>query len=372
MANDTKSYTIVSICSVVISAVSLGTLPMAWASQWYLKWYCQYYQRYLPVLISVVLWQMPWIAFYNSNLGYHMIKPRVNISFDDIIISVHCAFCRYDTQYRGKYIYFERSWRYSATCNWCGFLSTVSSEASVIILTIITMDRYASITHPLAFKKRSMLCASTYMIFTWAIAILISAIPLMGLVYFNFEFYSTNGVCLPLQIHNPYSQGWEYSTSIFVAFNLLAFMINALAYLSMFITIQRSKLTVRSTQQLQDRTIAKRFAFIVGTDFVCWMPIIITIILAHSGTLYILSYLVLIYNWIQYWWCIINLHIFIWEIQSFLTHNNVSAHIISVTWNWRNWSTQSNLSRLPTSTENKWNIAHVALFSVKQVHFTPK
>ncbi|KAG1683882.1 G-protein coupled receptor GRL101 [Nymphon striatum] len=207
-----------------------------------------------------------------------------NLSVADLLMGVYLLIiAKHDTTFRGEYIRHERMWRYSMTCNWCGFISTVSSEASVIILTIITMDRYASITHPLTAKRRSMLCASTYMFVTWIIAILISVVPVLGLSYFDAEFYSGNGVCLPLQIHNPYGQGWEYSTFIFVGVNLLAFMINLLAYVSMFITIRRSKLTLRSTQQQQDRTIAKRFAFIVGTDFVCWMPIIITKILAHSG-----------------------------------------------------------------------------------------
>ncbi|KAG1683881.1 G-protein coupled receptor GRL101 [Nymphon striatum] len=210
-----------------------------------------------------------------------------NLSVADLLMGVYLLIiAKHDTTFRGEYIRHERMWRYSMTCNWCGFISTVSSEASVIILTIITMDRYASITHPLTAKRRSMLCASTYMFVTWIIAILISVVPVLGLSYFDAEFYSGNGVCLPLQIHNPYGQGWEYSTFIFVGVNLLAFMINLLAYVSMFITIRRSKLTLRSTQQQQDRTIAKRFAFIVGTDFVCWMPIIITKILAHSGKCY--------------------------------------------------------------------------------------
>uniref|UniRef100_A0A224Z3A0 Relaxin family peptide receptor 2 n=1 Tax=Rhipicephalus zambeziensis TaxID=60191 RepID=A0A224Z3A0_9ACAR len=52
----------------------------------------------------------------------------------------------------------------------------------------------------------------------------------------------------------------------------------------MFVTITHSKVGLRSTQQLQDRAIAKRFAFIVGTDFLCWMPIVFIKIIAIAGT----------------------------------------------------------------------------------------
>ncbi|KAK8760092.1 hypothetical protein V5799_028641 [Amblyomma americanum] len=52
----------------------------------------------------------------------------------------------------------------------------------------------------------------------------------------------------------------------------------------MFVTITHSKVGLRSTQQLHDRAIAKRFAFIVGTDFLCWMPIVFIKIVAIAGT----------------------------------------------------------------------------------------
>lgn len=71
--------------------------------------------------------------------------------------------------------------------------------------------------------------------------------------------------------------------AVFCGINSLAFGFISYAYISMFITISRSKLGLRSSQQQQDRTIAKRFAFIVATDMACWVPIIIIKILAVAG-----------------------------------------------------------------------------------------
>lgn len=189
----------------------------------------------------------------------------------------------YDLVFRGEYIRHEAQWRHSWQCNLCGFLSTVSSESSVLILTIITTDRYLSIIHPLSVKKRTISSAAMAMALSWAIAIVLSALPILDLGYYGDEFYGNNGVCLPLHIHDPFGQAWEYSTFLFCGVNFIAFLFIFFAYINMFFTISNSKIGLRCTQQQQDRNIAKRFAFIVGTDFLCWVPIVFIKVIAMAG-----------------------------------------------------------------------------------------
>ena len=57
-----------------------------------------------------------------------------------------------DVTYRGAYIAYERAWRESSMCKLAGFLSTFSSELSVVTLTSITFDRFVAILFPL--RKR--------------------------------------------------------------------------------------------------------------------------------------------------------------------------------------------------------------------------
>lgn len=40
---------------------------------------------------------------------------------------------------------------------------------------------------------------------------------------------------------------------------------------------------IRSTQQKQDNVLAKRFAFVVITDFLCWAPIVAAKIVGMAG-----------------------------------------------------------------------------------------
>lgn len=62
-------------------------------------------------------------------------------------------------------------------------------------------------------------------------------------------------------------------------------MFIAYAYGRMIISIRESQSSLRSTQEKQDRVLVKRFAFIVGTDFLCWMPVIIIKFIALGGGL---------------------------------------------------------------------------------------
>ncbi|CAN7988342.1 unnamed protein product [Ixodes hexagonus] len=70
---------------------------------------------------------------------------------------------------------------------------------------------------------------------------------------------------------------------MFCVVNSVAFSFVLYAYVFMFLTISRSRIGLRSTQQLHDRAIAKRFAFIVGTDFLCWVPIVVIKSVAIAG-----------------------------------------------------------------------------------------
>ncbi|GFY58554.1 relaxin receptor 2 [Trichonephila inaurata madagascariensis] len=133
----------------------------------------------------------------------------------------------------------------------------------------------------------SVLCVTA----SWILSASIAIIPFFDVGYFGDEFYGNNGLCLPLQIHDPFSKGWQYSMVVFCGINSLAFGFITYAYIQMSIAISRSKLGLRSSQQQQDRTIAKRFAFIVATDMFCWLPIIAIKILSISGmTFYSESY----------------------------------------------------------------------------------
>ncbi|KAI1286967.1 Relaxin receptor 1 [Halotydeus destructor] len=207
-----------------------------------------------------------------------------NLALADLLMGVYLfIIAYYDVSFRGEYIKHEENWRHSWQCNLSGSLSTLSSEASVFILTVITIDRYLSVSYPFSLKKRTKTFAFACMFLVWSTAAILAVLPLMDTVTFGDEFYGNNGVCLALQIHEPYSIAWEYSAFLFCGLNMAAFLFVAYAYANMSLTIASSQMGLRSHQQQQDRNIAQRFAFIVATDCLCWMPIFLIKILALAG-----------------------------------------------------------------------------------------
>lgn len=60
--------------------------------------------------------------------------------------------------------------------------------------------------HPLTFKERTLRIAIVVMSVTWTLAATLAFLPLTGITYYGDNFYGSNGMCLPLHIHDPYAK----------------------------------------------------------------------------------------------------------------------------------------------------------------------
>lgn len=190
-----------------------------------------------------------------------------------------------DVHYRSIYIENSDKWKKSTLCKICGFLSTVSSEVSVMTLVFITVDRLICLCFPLSQRRFSLQFTYKLIIASWAIAAIMAAIPLVVEPYFHGQFYARSGVCLALHITNHRPAGWEYSVAIFFCINSLAFIIIVTAYLYMYITIKKSYQNMNRlmSRQSTENKIGRQMALIVMTNSMCWFPIIVMGLLALSG-----------------------------------------------------------------------------------------
>ncbi|XP_045467187.1 relaxin receptor 2-like [Harmonia axyridis] len=221
-----------------------------------------------------------------TNNVVHSLYLR-NLALSDLLMGIYLfTIAGVDHHYRGVYLMHEFTWRHSLMCNLCGFLSTLSCESSVLILTLVTWDRFVSVTQPLARRQPSAKTASLTLLVLWSFASLVSFAPLSEVTeeYFGDEFYGSNGVCLSLHIHDPYAKGWEYSAMMFILVNAVALTFISYAYMRMINEIKASGVACRSTRQSQDSDkVAQRFGIIVLTDSLCWVPVIIVKMTALSG-----------------------------------------------------------------------------------------
>ena len=197
-----------------------------------------------------------------------------NLAVGDLLMGMYLLIiAAVDLQYRGIYIVYDVFWRHSGLCMFAGFLSTFSSELSVLTLTVITIDRGISIIFPFKMKRMSMRDARTVMVFLWALVFALAAVPLIEIPYFT-NFYGRSGVCLALHITPDKPNGWQYSVFVFLALNFVSFLLIFLAYTWMFLIARRTRAAVRSAQMRTDHAMARRMTLIVLTDFCCWVPII--------------------------------------------------------------------------------------------------
>lgn len=257
------------------------------------------------------LWILGIIAFvFNLAVIFWRFKKRshfMNTVSSNLLLSLGCAdflmgiylliIATVDQYYRGRYIEVSELWRKSILCKFCGFLSTMSSEASVFTLVAITMDRMICIVFPFSKWRFSTNFARKIILTIWLLTFLVSILPILYTSYFRDEFYSRSGVCLALHITNRKPAGWEYSVGLFLVTNLLAFIFIVSCYVYMYNTVMKSSrrmIRLMQSKEVRERQVGKQMAMIVLTDFCCWCPIIILGLLAIFGVPISAS----VYSWI--------------------------------------------------------------------------
>ena len=202
-----------------------------------------------------------------------------NLALGDGLMGVYMMIiASADMYYRGVYIVYAEEWQRSIVCKVAGLLSVLSSETSVFFMTIISIDRFLSIVFPFSQVNLSPKTAKVAAVIIWFLTIVLSLMPVWVRQYFGSEYYGRSSVCLALPLTTERPDGWQYSVALFLFVNLFAFTIILVCYLGIFIIVKKSagKTTnTRKTSAAQQLEFAMRMGFLVGTDFVCWMPIII-------------------------------------------------------------------------------------------------
>ena len=158
-----------------------------------------------------------------------------------------------------------------------------------MLLTLITTDRLICIVFNLRVQRLTMRACRVICFVIWSLGFVLSFLPMSDLSYFNdlekgIRFYGRSTVCLALQLSNDRPPGWEYSVGLFIGLNSLAFLFISFAYVAIFFSAVKSSSSIRSTNVKRESALAKRVAFIILTDFCCWMPVIIVGILTLTGS----------------------------------------------------------------------------------------
>ncbi|XP_069141896.1 G-protein coupled receptor GRL101-like [Argopecten irradians] len=208
----------------------------------------------------------------------------LNLAIADFVMGIYMLIIAIaDSVYRGRYIWNDMYWRNSLQCKLAGVLATISSEASVMFLLLITLDRFLSMKflfrqHKLNKRKIILAC-----LIVWILCFTIAVIPLLPLSYFSGQFYSRSAVCLALPLTRDKPAGWEYGSAVFIILNFVIFICIAVGQILIYREVSTSDQVLKSQRRVQDAVIARSLFLVVFSDFLCWFPLGLMGILAFSG-----------------------------------------------------------------------------------------
>lgn len=233
--------------------------------------------------VFVILWRLiPRDAKKKSRVESVLVS---NLAISDCLMGVYMLFiASADMYYREVYVYYAEQWQTSFWCKFAGLLSLLSSEASVLFLTVLSIDRYLCVVLPLSQVRLRNTSVIYTVIAVWCFAFLLSILPIVARDLFGDAFYGRSSVCLGLPLTTERPKGWQYSVILFLGVNLLAFFVMLFCYTSIYFRVRASSRKVKKGGVNEDQIkLAARMAFLIFTDFICWMPIIIMGCLAQAG-----------------------------------------------------------------------------------------
>ncbi|XP_036880319.2 lutropin-choriogonadotropic hormone receptor isoform X2 [Manis javanica] len=206
------------------------------------------------------------VLFVLLTSRYKLTVPRFlmcNLSFADLCMGLYLLLiASVDSQTKGQYHNHAIDWQTGSGCSVAGFFTVFASELSVYTLTVITLERWYTITYAIQLHQKLRLRhAIPIMLGGWLFSTLIAILPLVGI-----SNYMKVSICLPMDVETTLSQ--VYILMILIL-NVVAFIIICACYIKIYFAVQNPELMATN----KDTKIAKKMAVLIFTDFTCMAPI---------------------------------------------------------------------------------------------------
>ena len=234
-----------------------------------------------------------WRTFYKEKNVVQTIM-LMHVAVADALMGVYLITIGvFDAVWSGVYYLHDFQWRTGLRCQIIGGIAVLSSEVSIMVLSLLSVERVKNIVFPYRYKALNRKKAHAFCFFIWVISFLIAFLPTFGIRYFHdpekgIYYYGKSVVCLPMQLYPKFTSAWEYSVAIFVGLNLALVAIIIVAYGMIFMktclskwrlahqgTRREKRARARTANTKRETSLAKRLLFIVATDCFCWLPIIV-------------------------------------------------------------------------------------------------
>lgn len=198
----------------------------------------------------------------------HLSVPKflqLNLAIGDLFMGVYLAMLAIaDLITVGTYFDFAMDWQHGYGCKIAGAVSLFASQLSIFTLSVITFERYYTITYSIDLNMRLQLAwASRIMFIGWIYAFASAMLP----IFADINSYSKTSICLPMRTTYLLDRVFIL---VLLIIDSSAFIIIFACYLKMYLLIIKQKTEATA----KERTVAMRMALLVSTDFACWAPII--------------------------------------------------------------------------------------------------
>ena len=206
-----------------------------------------------------------------------------NLAISDFLMSIYLFIIAIgDINYRNRYALFAEEWLRSPACAIASFLMCTSSLMSVIMMLLISIDRYLVTSDPVASLSSSdtrYKWIKIVLILGWLITCTFVGIPIAMSIEQtgDLRLYKFSSICSPSNIENYFFASW---ITLFVVIQLIFWIITAVFYIKLLKTVSKSRRSIRSSAQSQNFTIAIRFSFILITDLIAWLPVYVLFAIA--------------------------------------------------------------------------------------------
>ena len=203
--------------------------------------------------------------------GYSIFVTHLCVS--DFMMGVYLVMIgAADRIYKNNYLWEDTDWKNSVACNMAGFLSLLSSEVSVSLICLITMDRFIAIRFPFSRVRFQHRSAHVGCLIQWTMGLVLAAVPLLPA---SWHFYSQTAICIPLPVTRQQFPGHLYAFAVTIVFNFVLFVFIAAGQLVIYLAIGSQSMVKQgdNDRRSKDLAVAQRLFTVVVSDFLCWFPI---------------------------------------------------------------------------------------------------
>lgn len=243
-----------------------------------------------------------------------------NLALSDLLMGIYMLILAVTDLVFGDHFYqISDVWRSSMFCRVAGFLVLVSSEASLLMVTLTTIDRFLNLVFPFSNKHLGKKSGCIVVSIVWILTICLSLSAVI-LANPNSDYYSLSDVCigLPFTVNSvKYEAGdegdflinrivntstkrksqtnWFFSIALFLGMNSILIVLIVVMYVVIFLKVQESQRKLKPPNYKKDILMSLRMGMVALSNFSSWMPVILLSILSRSETV---SFSLDVYVWL--------------------------------------------------------------------------